>query len=54
MLKKFLVLIALFIPFVADKFEEMASEAVRTSNISTRAYVKLQSEDVVKLFEMCK
>ena len=35
------------------QFEEMASEAVRTSGLSTRSYVKLSSEDVVKIYRMC-
>ena len=37
-----------------DKFAEMAAEAVRTSGLATRAYVKLQAEDVEKIFWMCK
>ena len=35
------------------QFEEMASEAVRTSGLSTRSYVKLSPEDVVKIYRMC-
>lgn len=38
----------------SDKFEEMASEAIRTSGLSVRSYVKLNKEDVVKIFEMCE
>lgn len=37
-----------------DKFAEMAAEAVRTSGLATRAYVKLQAEDVEKIFWMCR
>lgn len=37
-----------------SKFEEMASEAVRTSGISSRAYVKLEKEDVLEIFRMCR
>ena len=37
-----------------SKFNQMAKEAVRTSGISTRAYVSLQLEDVLHIFEMCK
>lgn len=37
-----------------DKFEEMAKEAIRTSGLATRSYVKLQEEDVVNIFELCK
>ncbi len=32
---------------------EMAEEAVRTSGIATRAYVKLTQSDVRKIYEMC-
>lgn len=35
------------------KLEEMASEAVRTSGLATRAYQKLQVEDVVAIYKMC-
>ena len=34
-------------------FERMAQEAVRTSGLSTRSYVKLSAEDVVKIYRMC-
>ncbi len=37
-----------------DKFDEMASEAVRTSGLSARSYVKLTEGDVKKIFLMCK
>lgn len=37
-----------------DKFAEMAAEAVRTSGLATKAYVKLQAEDVEKIFWMCR
>jgi alcohol dehydrogenase YqhD (iron-dependent ADH family) len=37
-----------------SKFEKMASEAVRTSGISSRAYVKMNEKDVVKIFDMCR
>ena len=37
-----------------DAFEEMASEAVRTSAISSRSYVKLDCADVKKIFILCK
>jgi len=36
-----------------EKFREMAEEAVRTSRISTGAYVHLNAEDVVRIFEAC-
>lgn len=36
-----------------SKFELMASEAVRTSGLSTRAYVKLTKEDVVQIYRNC-
>lgn len=36
-----------------SQFEEMAAEAVRTSGLSTRSYVKLTSEDVVAIYKMC-
>ena len=36
-----------------SKFELMASEAVRTSGLSTRAYVKLDTEDVVQIYRNC-
>ena len=38
----------------SDKFEEMAEEAIRTSRLETAAYVHLNKEDVVKIFEMCR
>ncbi len=37
-----------------ERFDEMAAEAVRTSNISTRAYVKLNEADVKKILLGCK
>ncbi len=37
-----------------DKFDEMASEAVRTSGLSARSYVKLTEGDVKKILFMCK
>ena len=37
----------------AEKFEEMAEEAVRTSGISTRSYYHLNKEDIVKIYESC-
>ena len=37
-----------------SKFELMAKEAVRTSGISSRAYVKLDEKDVKNIFDMCK
>ncbi len=36
-----------------EKFEIMAKEAVRTSNISKRAYVKLEENDVFNILKMC-
>lgn len=36
-----------------SQFTEMATEAVRTSGLSTRSYVKLTPEDVVKIYKMC-
>lgn len=36
-----------------SQFREMAAEAVRTSGLSTRSYVKLDVEDVVKIYQMC-
>lgn len=38
----------------ADRFQTMASEAVRTSGLSSRAYVKLTAEDVEQIFLSCK
>ncbi len=35
------------------RFELMAKEAVRTSGLSTRAYVKLSKEDVVQIYRNC-
>lgn len=35
------------------RFELMAKEAVRTSGLSTRAYVKLSKEDVVQIYKNC-
>lgn len=37
-----------------EKFDEMAAEAVRTSGLAARAYVKLDSLDVKKILLMCK
>lgn len=37
-----------------DKFDEMASEAVRTSGIALRAYVKLEISDVKKILMNCR
>lgn len=36
-----------------SQFELMASEAVRTSGLSTRAYVKLDAADVVQIYRDC-
>lgn len=36
-----------------SQFKEMAAEAVRTSGLATRAYVRLSAEDVVKIYRMC-
>ena len=35
----------------ADRFKEMASEAIRTSGLSVRSYVKLNEADVEKILE---
>ena len=43
-----------YITDVISEFEIMASEAVRTSGISERAYVKLKMEDVFNIFQMCR
>lgn len=37
-----------------DMFVVMAEEAVRTSGISSRAYVKLDKKAVLKIFDLCK
>lgn len=37
-----------------EKFEEMASEAVRTSSIQESAYVKMNAEDVLEIFKTCQ
>lgn len=37
-----------------DRFDEMAAEAVRTSAISTRAYVKLDTADVKEILMSCR
>ncbi|MDO5783892.1 MAG: iron-containing alcohol dehydrogenase [Eubacteriales bacterium] len=37
----------------SEKFEEMAAEAVRTSGIAARAYVPLDQESIVRIFESC-
>lgn len=37
-----------------EQFDEMASEAVRTSGLSTRAYVRLQSTDVRQILQNCR
>ena len=36
-----------------EKFDEMASEAVRTSGLAERAYVKLDSSDVREILLKC-
>lgn len=36
-----------------SKFEFMAKEAIRTSGLSTRAYVKLDENDVMEIFKKC-
>lgn len=36
-----------------DKFQEMAKEAVRTSGLSTRSYVRLSPDDVNAIYESC-
>ncbi len=36
-----------------SQFELMAAEAVRTSGLSTRSYVKLSAEDVVQIYKNC-
>ncbi len=36
-----------------SEFPEMAAEAVRTSGLSTRAYVKLSASDVEKIYRNC-
>lgn len=36
-----------------SQFEQMAAEAIRTSGLSTRSYVRLSIEDVVKIYRMC-
>jgi hypothetical protein len=36
-----------------ERFEEMASEAVRTSGISDRSYFPLEKEDIVRILEHC-
>lgn len=37
-----------------DLFDEMASEAVRTSTIASKAYVRLESSDVKQILLNCK
>ena len=37
-----------------EKFDEMVAEAVRTSGIALRAYVKLQVPDVKNILMNCK
>lgn len=37
-----------------EKFDEMSAEAVRTSGLVARAYIKLDSSDVKKILMMCK
>ena len=39
---------------IRKKFNEMAAEAVRTSGIALRAYVKLQVPDVKNILMNCK
>lgn len=36
-----------------DKFQEMEKEAVRTSDLSTRSYVRLSPDDVKAIYESC-
>lgn len=36
-----------------SQFAKMAAEAVRTSGLATRSYVKLSAEDVEKIYRMC-
>lgn len=36
-----------------SQFTKMATEAVRTSGLATRSYVKLSAEDVEKIYRMC-
>lgn len=36
------------------RFEEMAKDAVRTSGIATRAYVKMQEKEVMEILNSCK
>lgn len=36
-----------------SQFTKMAAEAVRTSGLATRSYVKLSAEDVEKIYRMC-
>jgi len=38
----------------SDQFEKIAEESIRTSGLSTRAYVKLDKDDVETILEMCK
>ena len=38
----------------SDQFDKIAEESIRTSGLSTRAYVKLDKDDVVTILEMCK
>lgn len=37
----------------SEYFGKMAEEAVRTSGIANRAYIPLQTEDIVKIYESC-
>lgn len=37
-----------------EHFSEMATEAERISKIATRAYVHLNADDIVRIFEMCR
>ncbi|MCI5936203.1 MAG: hypothetical protein MRZ65_11920 [Lachnospiraceae bacterium] len=37
-----------------ELFSTMASEAIRTSGLSERSYVKLNVQDVEKIFESCR
>ena len=38
----------------SKQFDKMAAEAVRTSGLSKRSYVKLEEDDVKNIFELCK
>ena len=36
-----------------SQFKEMADEAIRTSGLSTRAYVRLDASDVEQIYREC-